>query len=146
MIAETASTEVGGDKAAWITNSFASDLPGRLPRVRAVIWWDHVGETDWRVNSSAAALAAYRSVAASPFDQENSTALLAEQWCLVRDRPRLPADPRTLQPVLPEPSSPVSPTADQGSNPAEPACRPASAGLSGVPPGQARRLRSTHRL
>lgn len=65
MIAETASTELGGDKAAWITQGLLSDLPSRLPAVRAVIWFDENKETDWRVNSSAAALAAFRQAAAA---------------------------------------------------------------------------------
>src|SRR5436305_951631 len=53
MIAETASTELGGDKAAWITQGLLTDLPARFPAVRAVIWFDENKETDWRVNSSA---------------------------------------------------------------------------------------------
>ncbi|MGI8857439.1 MAG: glycoside hydrolase family 26 protein [Thermomicrobiales bacterium] len=65
MIAETASTEVGGNKAAWITQGLLTDLPSRFPRVRAVVWFNENKETDWRVNSSAAALAAYTAVAKS---------------------------------------------------------------------------------
>lgn len=68
LIGETGSSEVGGDKAAWIESSFAR-IPEDLPGVRAVIWFDKL-ETevgiDWRVNSSAASLAAFRSVATSP--------------------------------------------------------------------------------
>lgn len=63
MLAEVASTEIGGDKAAWITQGFQTDLPTRFPRVRAVVWFDENKETDWRIESSAAALAAYRTVA-----------------------------------------------------------------------------------
>ncbi len=66
MIAETASTELGGDKAQWIAQSLLTELPVRFPRVRAVIWFDENKETDWRVNSSSPSLAAYRTVAASP--------------------------------------------------------------------------------
>ena len=66
MIAETASTEQGGNKAAWIQHSFFDDLPTSLPEVRAIIWWQHTDATDWRVDSSAASLSAYRAVAASP--------------------------------------------------------------------------------
>lgn len=65
MIAETASTELGGSKAPWITQGLLNDVPSRFPRVRAVVWFDENKETDWRVNSSAAALAAYTSVAKS---------------------------------------------------------------------------------
>jgi hypothetical protein len=40
-------------------------VPSRFPRVRAVVWFHEDKETDWRVNSSSAALAAYRKVASS---------------------------------------------------------------------------------
>ncbi len=66
MIAETAAPERGGDKAAWIRHGFLRDIPNRLPRVRAAVWFDRTKETDWRVNSSSSALAAFREVAASP--------------------------------------------------------------------------------
>lgn len=69
MIGETASTNVGGDKAAWITQGFLIDLPSRFPRICAVIWFDENKETDWRVNSSDTSLAAYRKVAAAPLYQ-----------------------------------------------------------------------------
>ena len=67
MIAETASTEAGGDKAAWITSGLLSDVPDRLPRVRAVVWFQRdSADTDWRVNSSPTAAAAFRAAATSP--------------------------------------------------------------------------------
>jgi beta-mannanase len=67
MIGETGSSEVGGDKAAWIRNQLGA-VPKKLPDVRAVVWFDK-NETslgiDWRINSSAAALRAFRDVAQS---------------------------------------------------------------------------------
>jgi len=69
MIGETASAEAGGDKAAWITQGLLTDLPAQFPTVRALVWFDAVKETDWRINSSPAALAAFRQVAASPLYQ-----------------------------------------------------------------------------
>jgi len=78
MIAETASTEVGGDKAAWITQGLSTDVPARLPRVRAVVWFQRDKETDWRVNSSAAALDAFRTVADSPLYAGNAADVLAD--------------------------------------------------------------------
>ncbi len=65
MIAETASTELGGDKAAWIRQGFFDEVPSRFPRVRAIIWFHENKETDWRVDSSPASLVAYSEVAAS---------------------------------------------------------------------------------
>jgi beta-mannanase len=64
MIGEIASTELGGDKAEWITNGFASLLTD-LPQVRAVTWFDGNKETDWRVDSSTQSLLAFRAVATS---------------------------------------------------------------------------------
>jgi len=65
MIAETASTELGGDKAAWITSAYTKEIPRRTPRVKIVVWFNIKKETDWRVESSLASLAAYRTVATS---------------------------------------------------------------------------------
>ena len=65
MITETSSSEVGGDKAAWITRGFLHTIPERFPRVSAVIWYDRSQEEDWRVASSQASLDAYRAVVSS---------------------------------------------------------------------------------
>jgi hypothetical protein len=66
MIAETASTENGGDKAQWILKTFLTDLP-RFPQVRAVIWFNEAdGPSDFRVNSSPASLTAFKAVFDSP--------------------------------------------------------------------------------
>jgi hypothetical protein len=67
MIAETGSSEVGGSKADWIRTSFAN-IPRDLPDVRAIVWFDKLETAvgiDWRVDSSAASLAAFRAVATS---------------------------------------------------------------------------------
>jgi hypothetical protein len=69
MIAETGSSEVGGNKANWITQGFIHDLPRKLPRVRAVMWFNEDLLAGLTVDSSAAALAAYRMVAASSLFQ-----------------------------------------------------------------------------
>lgn len=59
IISETASTEVGGNKAEWIADTFAK-LPVRFPRVAALVWFNYNKETDWRVESSQASLEAFR--------------------------------------------------------------------------------------
>jgi hypothetical protein len=69
MVGETASAESGGDKAAWIQQTFLTDIPSSYPQVRTVIWFHSNKEADWRVNSSAASLEAYREVVASPLYQ-----------------------------------------------------------------------------
>jgi beta-mannanase len=65
MIAETASAEAGGNKASWITSALTKDIAARTPRVKTVVWFDENKETDWRVNSTSAALAAFKAVATS---------------------------------------------------------------------------------
>ena len=40
MIAETASTEIGGSKAAWITDALKAQLPTSFPQIRAVLWFN----------------------------------------------------------------------------------------------------------
>ena len=63
MIAEVASAEAGGSKAAWITDMFAR-LPVEYPEIRAVVWFNESKEADWRVNSSNASLRAFRDAIA----------------------------------------------------------------------------------
>ncbi len=65
MISETASPESGGDKAAWI-REILSVLPTQMPRVRALVWFDRIKETDWRIDSSPASDLAFRELAAAP--------------------------------------------------------------------------------
>jgi beta-mannanase len=71
IIAEVASVEVGGDKAAWINQAFLHDIPARFPRVRAIIWYNSADymNADWRINSSESALSAFREVATAALYQ-----------------------------------------------------------------------------
>jgi beta-mannanase len=61
MIGEFASSEAGGDKAAWIADAAARLASADYARVRAFVWFNYDKETDWRVESSPAALAAFKS-------------------------------------------------------------------------------------
>jgi mannan endo-1,4-beta-mannosidase len=53
-----ASAEIGGDKAVWITDAFQQLASSKYARVVGAYWFNMNKETDWRINSSAAALAA----------------------------------------------------------------------------------------
>ena len=64
LITEVASAEAGGSKAAWIEEAFLHAIPDQFPRVRGVIWFHANKETDWRLDSSAAARDAYLRVRA----------------------------------------------------------------------------------
>ncbi len=55
-VTETASSEDGGDKADWIRDMFATE---GFPRLEAIVWFNEAKEADWRLESSAAALAAF---------------------------------------------------------------------------------------
>jgi hypothetical protein len=61
VITEVATTEEGGDKAGWIHQLFtlASER-----HVRALVWFVVAKEADWRIDSSSAAAAAFRTEAA----------------------------------------------------------------------------------
>jgi endoglucanase len=65
ILTEVSSSEVGGDKAAWIREGFLKTIPQEFPRIDAVVWFDRNQEEDWRIDSSSSSLAAYREVVAS---------------------------------------------------------------------------------
>lgn len=63
LIAETASSEAGGSKAAWNTD-LVSYLAAQ-PDVMGFVWFHMQKETDWRINSSDASAAAFNSALAA---------------------------------------------------------------------------------
>jgi beta-mannanase len=67
MIAETASTEHGGNKAAWIANML-KQLPIQYPKVKALVYNDVFESpgSDWPIETSAAARSAFKAGIASP--------------------------------------------------------------------------------
>lgn len=72
FIAEFSSSEHGGDKAEWIRDLFA-ELPVSFPRLFALMWFSQSKsyEADWAVNTSEAALAAWKEgIAAYPYGSE----------------------------------------------------------------------------
>jgi hypothetical protein len=66
MVAETGVGEEGGNKAEWIASALEREAPA-FPRIRALVWFDGVdSHADLRVDSSPAALRAFRAAIASP--------------------------------------------------------------------------------
>jgi len=63
LIAETASSESGGSKAAWNTD-LVSYLAAQ-PDVMGFVWFHLQKEADWRINSSDASAAAFKSALAA---------------------------------------------------------------------------------
>jgi hypothetical protein len=66
MIAEFASAEVGGDKSQWIRDAFLY-TKGLFTNVKALTWFNINKETDWRINSSTAAVTAYQQSVADAY-------------------------------------------------------------------------------
>jgi hypothetical protein len=60
--------DAAGGKAAWIRHAFAALRSGRYPRIRAAAWWNmRSPPSDTRIDSSPAALAAFRTGTAGRF-------------------------------------------------------------------------------
>jgi hypothetical protein len=75
LIGETASTETGGSKAAWITDTLETQLPTAFPRVKALVWFNWTAEGhDWMIESSATAQAAFAKGLALPYYAANDFA------------------------------------------------------------------------
>jgi beta-mannanase len=67
MVAETASVEKGGDKAAWISSLYATVSDDYRDSVGAVIWFDEsTGGYDFRTNTTPAAQSAFNAAVAGP--------------------------------------------------------------------------------
>jgi len=76
MIGEMASTEQDGNKAAWISDAYTSQIPHDFSRIRAVIWFDQDKETDWRIESSFASQNAFATAIQSGMYASNLYASL----------------------------------------------------------------------
>lgn len=71
MIAEFASTELGGAKSSWITDAF-SQIRNNYPRIKLFNWFNLNKETDWRVNSSSSAEAAFKTAVSQSYFLERA--------------------------------------------------------------------------
>jgi hypothetical protein len=65
LVGEMASTELTGDKARWISSALSTEIFA-YPRIKGFIWFDEDKETDWRIDSSQAARAAFGQAIANP--------------------------------------------------------------------------------
>jgi beta-mannanase len=66
VITEMGCGEEGGDKAEWIRETFTRQLPEQFSDVRGFVWFNEPKEADWRVDSSPAALTAFREALRNP--------------------------------------------------------------------------------
>jgi hypothetical protein len=82
MIGETASSENGGSKAAWIGDMLDQQLPVNFTQIKALVWSDYISKDpnyanqSWPVETSADALAAFSRGIASPMYPANSYSTL----------------------------------------------------------------------
>ena len=77
MVAEVGSTETGGSKAQWITDML-NVLPTQFPNIHGLMWYDvdspQNGYSDWPLESSSSAKAAFATGIASPHYTSNTYA------------------------------------------------------------------------
>jgi hypothetical protein len=84
MIAETGANDEGGDKAAWISSALGREVR-HFPRLRALVWYDaDKPNGDFRIDSSAGSLAAFRGAIDSPLFGATRSMLLATPPSLSR--------------------------------------------------------------
>jgi hypothetical protein len=84
IVTETASNQSGGDKAAWVASALEREIP-QFSAVRAVVWFtEPFNGVDARIDSSPAALRAFRRAADSPRYSLTRSELLATPSVLPR--------------------------------------------------------------
>ncbi|MGA2666911.1 MAG: glycosyl hydrolase [Patescibacteria group bacterium] len=67
LITEVASAEQGGSKAQWILDMFQI-IPNKFPQIAGIYWFNENKETDWRIQSSASSLEAFKNAAQGDFE------------------------------------------------------------------------------
>ncbi len=66
IVCETGATETATNKPAWIQD-MAATAGYLFPRLRALCWFSNqTGSNDWRIDSTATSLAAFRQVSRQP--------------------------------------------------------------------------------
>jgi beta-mannanase len=74
LIGEMGSTEEGGSKANWISETLA-EIPTAFPKVRAMLWFDTFDDgMDWPIETSAGATSAFAAGVQAPAYRSNSYA------------------------------------------------------------------------
>jgi hypothetical protein len=100
IVSEVGSSETGGDKAAWVASALSEEIT-KMPRIRAVVWFnerfeDITGEgdsLDARINSSPESLQAFRTAIDSPQFSLTREQLLATPERFARDSGVAPEPP-----------------------------------------------------
>jgi mannan endo-1,4-beta-mannosidase len=121
MIGETASSELGGSKAAWIKDML-SQLPSQFPQIKALTWfnWDGGNSNEtWPIASSPDAKRAFSEGIAAPAYAPNEFGSIAPMAAVAPLAGAPPAQPAPLppppadQPVVQPAPADVAPVADE---------------------------------
>jgi hypothetical protein len=145
IITETAASEAGGDKAAWIEETFLETIPQQMPRISAVIWFNEDKERDWPVNSSQASLDAYRKVVASTLYGGTQAPTVEEGAPIVKELDVVPiVAPAPVPAPAPESVPAPAPEAAPAATPEAPAPEAAPAPAP-APPATTKRSRNKAR-
>lgn len=67
VVAETASSPLGGSKAQWIHDLYQFALPHLFPAIKAIIYFDQQTQEDWRLTTPPDALIAFQKSMQLPY-------------------------------------------------------------------------------
>ena len=76
LIGETASSEYGGSKSAWITDMLGTQLPKYFPKIKAFLWFNWKDKADWPIETSSSAQSAFAAGIKSSYYAANDFASL----------------------------------------------------------------------
>jgi hypothetical protein len=79
MIAETATTDTGGDPAAWIKDAYLTQLPQLFPQIKAVVWFnwsDNDPTNTYQIETTPTKQAAFQQAISSSYYASNTFASL----------------------------------------------------------------------
>ncbi|MDD2717977.1 MAG: glycosyl hydrolase [Candidatus Wallbacteria bacterium] len=101
MLTEMACSEISSqpDNKAWWINTAFYNLKTKYPRVRAFIWFNAVGDQNWKVSSSPVAQKVFHDVMADPF-------FLSQVTGATPPAPPNPYNPYNPSPYNPNPYNP----------------------------------------
>ena len=68
ILSEFGSAEIGGDKGRWILDAFHS-MKYTFTGVKGFVWFHHLKEADWRVNSTEDSLRSFTRALSDPYFQ-----------------------------------------------------------------------------
>jgi Cellulose binding domain/Glycosyl hydrolase family 26 len=123
MIAEFASSEDGGDKAAWIQAMSSQLQAGSWPDLKLLTYFDQDKEELWSGSSSAATLAAFTSWVKQPFmaGKGADLAQVAAQYSGTPTSSPATSSPTTSSPTTSSPTT-SSPTTSSPTGGTSPSC------------------------